>query len=262
VNVDETLRIDTPENVSFAYPVAGLGSRFMAALVDTLLILLLQFLMYILLRLTVLQDAEGSLSSWLVAIYSLIGFVFLWGYYIFFELLWNGQSPGKRWVGLRVIRTDGMPISVAESLVRNLVRIVDFLPVAYGVGVVTMFINGQSRRLGDLAAGTLVVYDRHAGPMPVLPEAPGLLLRMRGEELAPRLDLPVERLSNEDIFLIQQFFSRRLDMIESDALAAQILSAVYKRMGITDRPIEPRSAGSILAAILAEVRRRASAGQS
>jgi uncharacterized RDD family membrane protein YckC len=258
--MNETLRIDTPENVSFAYPVAGLGSRFMAAIVDTLLIVLLQFLVDLLLRLTVLQDTEGVLSSWLVAIYSLIGFVFLWGYYIFFELLWNGQSPGKRWVGLRVIRTDGMPISVAESLIRNLVRTVDFLPVAYGVGVVTMFINGQSRRLGDLAAGTLVVYDRHNDLMPVLPEAPGLMLRARGDESAPALDLPVERLSNQDILLIQQFFGRRIDIVQSDALAAQILSAAYKRMGISDRPIEPRSAGSILAQILAEVRRRESAG--
>jgi uncharacterized RDD family membrane protein YckC len=259
--MDETLRIDTPENVSFAYPVAGVGSRFMAALVDTLLILLLQFLVSVLLRLTVLHDAEGRLSSWLVAIYSLIGFVFLWGYYIFFELLWNGQSPGKRWVGLRVIRTDGMPVSVAESLVRNLVRTVDFLPVAYGVGVVTMFINSQSRRLGDLAAGTVVVYDRQTGRMPGLSEAPGLMLRVRGEELAASLDLPVDRLSNEDVLLIQEFFSRRIDLVQSDALAARILSAAYKHMGISDRPIEPSSAGSILAAILAEVRRRGSGRQ-
>ena len=259
--MNDTLRIDTPENVSFAYPVAGLGSRFMAAIVDTLLIAMLQLLVDVLLRFTVLQDASGNLSSWLVAIYSLIAFAFLWGYYILFELLWNGQSPGKRWVGLRVIRTDGMPISVAESLVRNLVRLVDFLPVAYGVGVVTMFINGQSRRLGDLAAGTLVVYDRHTDPLPVLTEGPGLLLRMRGEELAPSLDLPVERLSNEDILLIQEFFSRRTNMVESDALAAQILLAAYKHMGVTDRPIEPSSAGSILAAILAELRRRAASTQ-
>jgi len=259
--MNETLRIDTPENVSFAYPVAGLGTRFMAAIVDTLLILLLQFLAYALLSRTLLHDSQSLLSSWLVAIYSLIGFVFLWGYYIFFELLWNGQSPGKRWVGLRVIRTDGMPISVAESLIRNLVRTVDFLPVGYGVGVVTMFINGQSRRLGDLAAGTLVVYDRHTSPLPVLSGAPGVLLRPREDGSADLPDLPVERLSNQDILLIQQFFSRRTDMVQSDALAAQILSATYKRMGITDRIIEPSSAGSLLAGILAEVSRRASGSQ-
>ncbi|MEK7327557.1 MAG: RDD family protein, partial [Chloroflexota bacterium] len=104
--------------------------------------------------------AESPVIAWLVAIFGLISFAFFWGYYILFEMLWNGQSPGKRWVGLRVIRTDGTPITLTESIIRNLVRLVDFLPAYYGVGVVTMFINEQSRRLGDLAAGTLVVHDR------------------------------------------------------------------------------------------------------
>jgi uncharacterized RDD family membrane protein YckC len=257
--MSDTLRIETPENVSFAYPVAGLGSRFMAAIVDTLLIALLQILVDLLLGLTILQNMESALASWLVAIYSLIGFAFLWGYYIFFELLWNGQSPGKRWVGLRVIRTDGMPISAAESLIRNLVRTVDFLPVGYGIGVVTMFINGQSRRLGDLAAGTLVVYDRHAEALPILTYGPGVILP-GGDRSTETFDLPVEKLTNENILLIQQFFSRRMDMIQSDTLAAQILSAAYKRMGISGRSASPTNAGSILGAILAEVRRRESAG--
>ncbi len=104
----------------------------------------------------------ASPSSWIVAILGLISFILLWGYYIFFEILWNGQSPGKRWVGLRVIRIDGTPITLSESIIRNLVRIIDFLPTAYGVGVVTMFINTNSRRVGDLAAGTIVVHDREA----------------------------------------------------------------------------------------------------
>jgi uncharacterized RDD family membrane protein YckC len=259
--MSETLQIDTPENVSFAYPVAGLGSRFMAAIIDSVFIVLLQLLVFFLLDLTVLLSPSDPFSSWLIAIYSLIGFAFFWGYYIFFELISNGQSPGKRWVGLRVIRTDGMPISLAESLIRNLVRTVDFLPAAYGVGVVTMFINSQSRRLGDLAAGTLVVYDRQGDPLPVMAQAPGLLSRSRGEQLAPSLDLPVEKLTNQDILLIQQFFSRRTDMIQSDDLAARILTAAYKRMGISDRPIESTGAGSVLAAILVEIQRRAAGGQ-
>src|SRR5215510_11634669 len=90
----------------------------------------------------------------------LASFVLFWGYYIFFEMLWNGQTPGKRWVGLRVIRTDGTPITLSESFIRNLTRLVDFLPAAYGIGIISMFLDKQSRRLGDLAAGTLVVHDR------------------------------------------------------------------------------------------------------
>jgi hypothetical protein len=96
----------------------------------------------------------------MLAVYALIAFGFLWGYYIFFETLWDGQTPGKRRARLRVIRSDGLPIGFAEAAIRNLVRMVDFLPAYYGVGVVAMFVDGRSRRLGDLAAGTLVVRDK------------------------------------------------------------------------------------------------------
>ena len=136
--MNETLQIETPENVSFGYTLAGIGSRFMAAIVDTLAIIVLQMIVDAMIILIVLNVGNGELTStWLVAIYSLLGFVFFWGYYIFFEMLWNGQSPGKRWVGIRVVRTDGMPITLAESLVRNLVRTIDLLPVAYGVLLIT-----------------------------------------------------------------------------------------------------------------------------
>src|SRR5689334_3788004 len=110
---DETLRIDTPENVAFGYRVAGIGSRFLAALVDTTLIVLLQLVVHLGVFLIArfvfhlsIADDETALA-WLLALFGLIAFAFLWGYYIVFEMAWNGQSPGKRWVGLRVMRADG-----------------------------------------------------------------------------------------------------------------------------------------------------------
>src|SRR5512138_64035 len=159
---EETLDIQTPENVAFGYQVAGIGSRFLASLLDTLLIALLQIIVVVVATLVInaVEEFTAALSTWIIAIFSLILAIFYWGYYVLFEMLWNGQSPGKRWVGLRVIRTDGTPITLSESLIRNLARLVDFFPVAYGVGIITMFIDKQSRRLGDLAAGTLVVQDR------------------------------------------------------------------------------------------------------
>src|SRR5262249_22782148 len=161
--------IDTPENVVFGYRVAGIGSRFLAAIIDSALIVVLEIVVNLALLLVVLNLFRESLNSndnaaiaWLLGLFGLIAFAILWGYYIFFELLWNGQSPGKRRMGLRVLRMDGTPITLSESIIRNLVRLVDFLPAYYGVGVVVMFIDGQSRRLGDLAAGTVVVHDRAA----------------------------------------------------------------------------------------------------
>lgn len=161
---DHDLNVATPENVSFGYALAGLGSRFMAAAVDSLLIALMQVFVVALAFALVARQLRDSTDSfnWMVLGLTLVSFVLFWGYYIFFELIWNGQTPGKRWVGLRVLRLNGQPISFVEVLIRNLVRLVDFLPAAYGVGIVSMFIDSQSRRLGDLAAGTVVVWERSA----------------------------------------------------------------------------------------------------
>jgi uncharacterized RDD family membrane protein YckC len=254
--MNETLQIDTPENVVFGYTVAGIGSRFMAALVDTVVIVVLEALAYFIMFLIFFSAGKAQWSNWLVALFSLVGFLFLWGYYIFFELLWNGQSLGKRWVGLRVIRTDGMPISLAESLVRNLVRLVDFMPVAYGVGVVAMFVSSQSRRLGDLAAGTLVIYDRGSVPLPTPPVASRSISAGHLNDPAPALKLPVNLLTNQDILLVQEYFGRQREMVESEKLAIQILTQLYRHMGITDQTIEPGAAGAHLADILAAIRNR------
>src|SRR3990172_8596477 len=127
---DDYLSIATPENVAFQYEVAGIGSRFLAAIVDTLIILALQFVVFIpigaFLNTAVGRSLIGDVAqAWLIALAGLIAFALFWCYYVFFELLWNGQSPGKRWIGLRVIKSDGTPISFLDSLVRNLVRLVD-----------------------------------------------------------------------------------------------------------------------------------------
>ncbi|NJM09012.1 RDD family protein [Candidatus Gracilibacteria bacterium] len=156
--------VDTPENIAFAYDVAGIGSRFLAAIVDSLLLILLQLAVgAVLLFVGIGFDGNGLLDgSIALAIWSITSFLFFWGYYLVFELIWNGQSPGKRWLGLRTVREGGRPITFVASAVRNLIRVIDFLPGFYGIGVVTMFIDGRSRRLGDLAGGTLVVKEGRA----------------------------------------------------------------------------------------------------
>ncbi|MBX2999552.1 MAG: RDD family protein [Caldilineaceae bacterium] len=170
--LDQEYAIDTPENVTFAHEVAGIGNRFIAALTDSVIILGALLLLNLILAvgLSVLDnmnpvpEVENMPIDWIegliIAAYALLNFLIFWGYYVLFEYLWNGQTPGKRLVNIRVVRMDGNPAGITEVMVRNLVRIVDFLPSGYGLGLLTMFFNRQARRLGDFAAGTLVIKER------------------------------------------------------------------------------------------------------
>lgn len=257
MTTDETLQIDTPENVIFDYAVSGIGSRFLAALVDTTLIVLIQVIIltpvtYVINRIN--QESEVIPTGWLVVLISLIGFLFFWGFYIFFELAWAGQSPGKRWVGLRVIRTDGTPVTLTESIIRNLVRLVDFMPFGYGFGLITMFVNDQSRRLGDLAAGTLVVHDRPVETIQMLTDK-GRLGNVANFYTSFDLgDFPLEQLNPREIEVIEEYIHRReqIGPAQANILAKRIVSQIYTRLGLP----EPVSAiqQDVLVAILKAVR--------
>jgi uncharacterized RDD family membrane protein YckC len=156
----DKLIIDTPEQVHLEFVLAGIGSRFMAVFLDVLI----EAVIYLVLFLFSLIFTAGGLfnassSIWWIALVTLVIFCINWGYYAIFEALWKGQTPGKRWAGIRVIKDSGRPINAFEAIARNLVRAVDFLPAFYGVGVVTMLLNAKNRRLGDYVAGTIVVHE-------------------------------------------------------------------------------------------------------
>jgi uncharacterized RDD family membrane protein YckC len=156
----DKLIIDTPEQVHLEFVLAGIGSRFMAVFLDVLI----ETVLYLVLFLLSLVFTAGGLfnassSIWWIALVTLVIFCINWGYYAIFEALWKGQTPGKRWAGIRVIKDSGRPINAFEAIARNLVRAVDFLPGFYGVGVVTMLLNAKNRRLGDYVAGTIVVHE-------------------------------------------------------------------------------------------------------
>ncbi len=155
---DYEILVATPELVAFRYDVAGIGTRFLAQAIDGCLI---GAALVDLVPLSVLIAAATSPQTGL-AIGLVLGFVLVIAYFPGFELAWSGQTPGKRALGIRVTGLRGEPPDRTQLLVRNLLRLVDFLPGYYGTGVVAMFATRNSRRLGDLAAGTLVVKDRES----------------------------------------------------------------------------------------------------
>lgn len=157
--VDTLARVETPEGIILALRPAGLVARTMAFLLDLLIRLAVD------LGLAMLLVSWGQMGIGLL----LLGlFCIEWLYPIAFELSRWGATPGKRALGLRVVMDTGLPITPAASITRNLLRVADFLPLAYGIGIVSMLLNRECKRLGDLAAGTLVV---HAEPV-VLHDAP------------------------------------------------------------------------------------------
>jgi uncharacterized RDD family membrane protein YckC len=156
-DASDDLVISTPERVAFQYEIAGIGSRFLAQIIDSLIITV------ILIAITILAAALGGVfgsGELAILVEVILGFILLAGYFLVSEAAWNGQTLGKRSARLRVVGDHGEPLTIAQAAIRNLVRIVDFLPFFYGIGMLTLFINGRGKRLGDFAAGTLVVRDR------------------------------------------------------------------------------------------------------
>ena len=153
---DSELVVATPERVSFDYQVAGLGTRAIAQLLDLLILsAILVALFFAGLFVGIVLDS-GVVANlmWILG-----SFVVIFGYFWVSEAMWSGQTIGKKAFRLRAVGDRGEPLTLIQAGIRNVVRIVDFLPYGYGVGLIVLFINGKGKRLGDLAAGTVVVKD-------------------------------------------------------------------------------------------------------
>jgi len=163
---DGTLTVTTPENVDIEYAIAGIGSRFVAAAIDHLVQVAVFVVGALILVIPVLGgDLAGvriaALPFWLTAALIIWSFLVFWGYFAVLELVGGGVSPGKRVAGLRVLRDGGLPVDAYAVIVRNLVRMVDLVPPPYGFGVLCMLWSRRCKRLGDWAAGTVVIKERH-----------------------------------------------------------------------------------------------------
>ncbi|HLZ94744.1 MAG TPA: RDD family protein [Candidatus Dormibacteraeota bacterium] len=153
---DSELIVSTPERVSFGYQVAGLGTRAIAQILDLLIVTAI----LIVISIAAAAAATMTSSSILADLIVVIGFFLtIFGYFWASEAMWSGQTLGKKAFRLRAVGDRGEPLTWVQAGIRNVVRIVDFLPYGYGIGVVVLFVNGKGKRLGDLAAGTIVVKD-------------------------------------------------------------------------------------------------------
>jgi uncharacterized RDD family membrane protein YckC len=215
MSFDDTKTVVTPEQVTLTYALAGIGTRFGAMLLDTfaqgvaigaiiaLLMLVLPSVNWV--RLSFVGEMA---PSWIMAIAMLAFFGILWGYFIFWETVWSGRTPGKWVTGIRVVRDGGYPIDFRAAFVRNIVRYVDFLPAFYGTGALMVFLSRDSKRLGDYAAGTIVVVD--ARPLPRQTEAEQHLASypLLGD---PAL-LNLRALRREQFLVVERYLARSAEL--------------------------------------------------
>ncbi len=228
-------RIETPEQLSLELRLAGIGSRSMAFLLD-MLIQLVPVLAAAVPALLLLRPAHGPFlensgtgiyepAPWPLAVFGLVLFAVNFGYFAFFEIAWRGQTPGKRWLRLRVLRDGGFPIDGRAALIRNLLRVVDILPAFYALGLVCLFFSREGKRLGDLAAGTIVACEPDAPLVPLERGAP-----------APASG----PLTAAETALVHEFLERAptLDPGARERLARRVGEAIALRLG-EPAPFDP-----------------------
>ncbi len=233
IETEETLIIETPERVPLAFALASIGNRFLAVLID-------HFIQYMAILIVAWAFVSWSgigdmnslerdellaqMSKWTIALMIIVVFLIFSGYFIFFEWLWNGQTPGKRLLKLRVIREDGRPITLWEAVARNLLRIFDAIPgVAfpiYSLGLISIFMSSRDQRFGDMFAGTVVIRER-TDEAPTFEETfSNQISDAAFRRVQKRTDFQanVSLVSPDEIEVVENFLRRRWDLTERQRL--------------------------------------------
>ena len=219
LSTEDVLIIETPERVPLHFALASIGNRFIAAAIDhaiqALAVGLIAIASVILASFSFIERSLSGAPKWVYAVMILLLFLIFAGYFAFFEWIWNGQTPGKRWLKLRVIREDGRPITFWEAAVRNLLRSFDMMPIPfYSVGLISVFSTTRDQRIGDMVAGTVVVREREA-------EAPAFSQVFAAPVSDPALrrsfkpvdfQASLSSLTEAEIQVVETFLRRRWDL--------------------------------------------------
>jgi uncharacterized RDD family membrane protein YckC len=247
------MRIDTPEQIGLDLELAGLGSRFVAQVVDWVWKCLLAFfaggLGLIILALFNAKPVDQP-SKFLVAVVVAVIYLLMLGYGVYFEARWNGQTPGKRFARIRVVRQGGAPVDGVAAGVRNLLAVADFLPAGLLLGAVLILLTPNRQRLGDLAAGTIVVRERSVGPGP---EEEDELIEFASAEVV-FTPTQLDGLVPADRAVIRSFLQRyrEMDRAGGDRLGVKMAAVFRRKTGYTAHrpPADGDEARVFLASLL------------
>lgn len=241
--VDELI-IETPERVELYYTRAQVGNRFLAAGVDHLIqgVIIGGVALAAYMFRNQVMEVWKELGDWALGISILLVFFIYTGYFVVFETIWSGQTPGKRIFRLRVIREDGRPIRFYEAMVRNLLRsFLDMLPSVYSVGIVSIFLSPRSKRVGDYVAGTVVIRESDA-KAPTLDDVVALARSEASKDVAganAAFTIDPDDLDADDYAAFRSFLRRRYDMADSIrySLGNRIAGSLAVKLGIPQVPL-------------------------
>ncbi|HLA95893.1 MAG TPA: RDD family protein [Pyrinomonadaceae bacterium] len=234
IETEETLIIETPERVPLSFALASIGNRFLAVAIDhTIQYVSIAIIAFIFLFAAgygssssagVSETLGSDLPSWVIAVMILVLFLLFTGYFIFFEWLWDGQTPGKRLLKLRVIREDGRPITLWEAIARNLLRIFDAVPgfviPIYSIGLIVVFLSNRDQRVGDIFAGTVVIRER-TDEAPTFAETfsnPVADAAFRRVQARTAFEGNISSVTESQIEVVENFLRRRWDLTERQRL--------------------------------------------
>lgn len=235
---EDRLTISTPEGVELELTLAGIGSRFTASVIDHTVQFSLVFALTIALGIGLdsletsgggVQAQDAGTSALGYAILTLAGFLVFVGYDVLFEVRAGGRTPGKRLTGLRVVRASGRPVGFLASAIRNVLRVVDILPPFYGLAMTVIFASSRNQRLGDIAAGTVVVRERKGGrtrrePAAAAAAAAAPVAPAAGETAA----WDVSAIAADELATVRRFLERR-DALP-DEPRAQLAADLARRL--------------------------------
>ncbi|MBL8516412.1 MAG: RDD family protein [Betaproteobacteria bacterium] len=224
--LDTRLGVETPEGVVLELRPAGLVPRFAAFAID----LVIRFVIYLVLGTALGFAGQFGLGFFLIGL-----FLIEWLYPVFFEVWRRGATPGKRVMGITVVEDNGLPVSFASSVVRNLLRFVDFLPLFYGAGLVALLLTRDFKRLGDLAAGTRVIYVDPPARRRILPDvdpaAPARIPRPEVQQAVIELAERSTRLTPERLDELSSLAGRAVGVDRADLTSSRIFAIAAWLLG-------------------------------
>lgn len=234
MEIEDRLRIETPEGVDLEVTLAGLGSRTGAGFVDSLIISVALVILIIGASMLGIIAEDGSFE-FLLLIFGLVAIgslVLTFGYYLLFETLNGGRTPGKAGFGIRVIRMDGAPLGFGPVTIRNLLRFIDILPGFYAVGIIAIITSNRNQRLGDLAAGTVVIRDQKAAVAPTS--------LVGGVDLSGLPPWDTSAITEDEVGLLRRFAERRqsLNPASRTQLATSLAGPLRSKVAAPDAPAD------------------------